>query len=168
MPGTDERVEDSRADVTGRAGEKDPHASVTAYINARAFDHNPPVARETLLDFFHDLARARGEFLVYDDGFRRRGYSYAEVAQAAGGFAERLAAFGLRKGDKVVFWSENRPEWIVAFWGCLLGPKPVQLAGIVMQHIPSDAVGLGPLRSPSWIDSSRISPSTDRPHLAPR
>src|SRR4029079_3265002 len=25
-----------------------------------------------------------------------------------------------RKGDKVVFWSENRPEWIVAFWGCLL------------------------------------------------
>ena len=27
----------------------------------------------------------------------------------------------MRKGDKVVFWSENRPEWIVAFWGCLLG-----------------------------------------------
>ena len=27
---------------------------------------------------------------------------------------------GLRKGDKVVFFSENRPEWIVAFWGCLL------------------------------------------------
>ena len=25
------------------------------------------------------------------------------------------------KGDKVLFWSENRPEWIVAFWGCLLG-----------------------------------------------
>ena len=33
----------------------------------------------------------------------------------------RLHALGLRKGDKVVFWSENRPEWIVAFWGCLLG-----------------------------------------------
>lgn len=27
---------------------------------------------------------------------------------------------GFRKGDAVVFWSENRPEWIVAFWGCLL------------------------------------------------
>ena len=27
---------------------------------------------------------------------------------------------GLGKGDKVVFWSENRPEWIIALWGCLL------------------------------------------------
>ena len=27
---------------------------------------------------------------------------------------------GLRKSDKVVFWSENRPEWIIALWGCLL------------------------------------------------
>ena len=26
----------------------------------------------------------------------------------------------MRKGDKIVFWSENRPEWIVAFWACLL------------------------------------------------
>ena len=32
----------------------------------------------------------------------------------------RLDDAGLRKGDKVVFFSENRPEWIVAFWGCLL------------------------------------------------
>jgi long-chain acyl-CoA synthetase len=78
------------------------------------------VARDTLIDFFHDLARTRGEFLVYDDGFRSRGYSYEQVSRAAGGFATRLHEAGLRKGDKVVFWSENRPEWIVAFWGCLL------------------------------------------------
>ena len=78
------------------------------------------MARDTLIDFFADLSQARGEFLVYDDGFRSRGYSYAEVARAARGLAARLHALGLRKGDKVVFWSENRPEWIVAFWGCLL------------------------------------------------
>src|SRR6185295_18782222 len=57
---------------------------------------------------------------VYDDGFRSRGHTYAEVARAARAFAVRLHAIGLRKGDKIVFWSENRPEWIVAFWGCLL------------------------------------------------
>ena len=79
-----------------------------------------PVARDTLVDFFHDLARATGEFLVYDDGFRTRRHSYAQVGRAACGFAVRLTEAGLRKGDKVVFWSENRPEWIVAFWGCLL------------------------------------------------
>ena len=76
--------------------------------------------RDTLIDFFHDLAGVRGQFLVYDDGFRCRSYTYAEVARAARGFAARLHDLGLRKGDKVVFWSENRPEWIVAFWGCLL------------------------------------------------
>ncbi len=87
------------------------------------------VARDTLIDFFHDLARARGPFLVYDDGFRTRNYSYLEVGRAARGFSARLAAAGLRKADTVVFWSENRPEWIVAFWGCLL-------AGIIV--VPVD------------------------------
>ena len=31
-----------------------------------------------------------------------------------------LHGVGLRQGDAVVFWSENRPEWIAAFWGCLM------------------------------------------------
>ena len=76
--------------------------------------------RDTLIDFFADLSHARGDFLVYDDGFRSRSYSYGDVVRAAGGFAARLHELGARKGDKIVFWSENRPEWIVAFWGCLL------------------------------------------------
>ncbi len=79
------------------------------------------MARDTLIDFFRDLSAARGEFLVYDDGFRSRTFSYDQVSRAASGFASRLHDAGLRKGDKVVFWSENRPEWIIAFWGCLLG-----------------------------------------------
>jgi long-chain acyl-CoA synthetase len=78
------------------------------------------VPRATLIDFFADLSRARGDFLVFDDGFRSRSHSYGDVGRAARGFAERLEQFGLGKGDAVVFWSENRPEWIVAFWGCLL------------------------------------------------
>jgi long-chain acyl-CoA synthetase len=76
--------------------------------------------RETLLDFFDDLASARGAFLVYDDGFRTYSHSYAELARAARGFAARLSRAGVRKGDHVLFWSENRPEWIGALWGCLL------------------------------------------------
>jgi long-chain acyl-CoA synthetase len=76
--------------------------------------------RDTVLDFFNDVAVARGEFLVYDDGFRAHSYTYAGTAAAARGFAARLQATGIEKGDKVVFWSENRPEWIIALWGCLL------------------------------------------------
>jgi long-chain acyl-CoA synthetase len=76
--------------------------------------------RDTLLDFFNDVAAGDGEFLVYDDGFRARSYTYAEIATAARGFAARLQGAGIGKGDKVVFWSENRPEWVIALWGCLL------------------------------------------------
>jgi long-chain acyl-CoA synthetase len=36
------------------------------------------------------------------------------------GFAGRLRAAGIAKDQKVVFYSENRPEWIVALWACLL------------------------------------------------
>ncbi|HEY3383323.1 MAG TPA: AMP-binding protein [Vicinamibacterales bacterium] len=76
--------------------------------------------RDTLVDFFRDLSNARGPFLVHDDGYRSREYSYGEVAQAAQAFAARLDDAGLRKGDKLVFWAENRPEWVAAFWGCIL------------------------------------------------
>ena len=76
--------------------------------------------RETLLDFFTDLSRITGTFLVHDDGFRVRSWSYAEVAAAAEAFARTLAAHGIGHDDKVVVWGENRPEWIVAFWGTVL------------------------------------------------
>ena len=82
--------------------------------------NNPNVPRDTLIDFFRDLITIRGEFLVYDDGYRHRSYTYEDVGRAARGFASKLDAAGLRKGDKVVFWSENRPEWLACYWGCLI------------------------------------------------
>jgi long-chain acyl-CoA synthetase len=86
------------------------------------------VRRDTLIDFFHDLVQLEGTFLVFDDGYRRRQYTYNDAGRAARGFAARLAGAGLSKGDKVVFWGENRPEWVVCYWGCLL-------AGIVVVPI---------------------------------
>ena len=76
--------------------------------------------RETLVDFFADLVTIRGDFLVYDDGYKRRLHTYEEVGRAARGFAAKLKAAGIGQGDTVVFWGENRPEWIACFWGCLI------------------------------------------------
>src|SRR5690348_9812448 len=76
--------------------------------------------RDTLLDFFADFADLPDLFLVYDDGFRVEQRSYRQTAQAARALAVRLREAGVRKRDKVVLWSENRPEWITAFWACLL------------------------------------------------
>jgi long-chain acyl-CoA synthetase len=76
--------------------------------------------RETLIDFFKDFSGYPDSFLVYDDGLRSRSYSYREAAAAARGFAAELHMRGIGAGEKVVVWSENRPEWIFALWGCLL------------------------------------------------
>ncbi len=82
----------------------------------------PPAGapRATLLDFFHDVTARPAAFLAYDDGYRTWTYTYAEVGRAAQRLAARLHAAGIAKGDTVVLWGENRPEWIVALWGCLL------------------------------------------------
>jgi len=78
------------------------------------------MVRETLLDFFRDFADSPLEFLIYDDGYRSRGYTYRQVAAAAKEFAARLRAAGIGPGDKLLIWGENRPEWVAALWGCLL------------------------------------------------
>src|SRR3989442_2692209 len=85
-----------------------------------ATHHSSSMQRDTLLDFFRDFSAGGGAFLVYDDGFRARTYTYRETGDAARAFAAQLQAAGIGKGDKVLFWSENRPEWIIALWGCLL------------------------------------------------
>ena len=78
------------------------------------------MTRRTLIDFFSDLARTDGQFLVYDDGYRTWSYTYAEVATGARAFAAKLKDAGIAKGQAVAIWSENRPEWVMALWGCLL------------------------------------------------
>jgi long-chain acyl-CoA synthetase len=78
------------------------------------------MTRRTLIDFFSDLSTTSGEFLTYDDGYRTWSYSYADVARAAHAFAARLRSAAIAKGQAVAIWSENRPEWIIALWGCLL------------------------------------------------
>ncbi len=74
------------------------------------------------------LEKRRGEFLIYDDGYRVRRHSYADVTRAARGFAARLAAHGVAKGDKILLWGENCPEWIACYWGIqLLGAIAVPI-----------------------------------------
>jgi long-chain acyl-CoA synthetase len=76
--------------------------------------------RDTLLDFFADFDENSGRFLIYDDGFRSETFRYGEVVRRAREFATWLRSEGFQAGDKVVLYGENRPEWVIAFWGCLL------------------------------------------------
>jgi long-chain acyl-CoA synthetase len=85
-------------------------------------------SRETLIDLFHEFSKYRAEFVQYDNGYRSWKYTYNQLGRAAHRFAIRLAEQNVAKADKVILWSENRPEWIAAFWGCVL-------AGVVIVPI---------------------------------
>jgi long-chain acyl-CoA synthetase len=69
---------------------------------------NPP----SLAAFFEIWRRNTGRFLGE--------VTYKAAGDLAVAFADRLRAEGIAPGDRVLFWSENRPEWVIALWGCLL------------------------------------------------
>jgi long-chain acyl-CoA synthetase len=100
-----------------------------ASSDSRVSMMSPRMPRNTLLDFFEDFAPVDEPFIVHDDGYRTRELTYRELAEASRRFAERLAREGIVANEKLVIWSENRGEWLIALWGCLL-------AGVVV--VPVD------------------------------
>jgi long-chain acyl-CoA synthetase len=85
-------------------------------------------ALTTLIDVFRSLEGRRGEFVIHDDGYRVRRFSYAQATAAARGFAARLAAAGVQRGDTVLLWGENCAEWLACYWGAVI-------AGVVVVPI---------------------------------
>ncbi len=77
--------------------------------------------RQTLLSFLDDcIARGEETAVVHWRGLRISRWSYARLASCAFQLARELEAREIRSGDRVLFWGENSPEWIAAFYGCLL------------------------------------------------
>src|SRR5215208_6156469 len=77
--------------------------------------------RETLLSFLDDcIARGEQTAVVHWRGLRISRWCYQRLAACAFQFARELEARDIGAGDRVLFWSENSPEWIAAFYGCLL------------------------------------------------
>ena len=137
--------------------------------------------RETLLSFLDDcIAHGKQRAVVHWRGLRIARWSYASLARCAFQFARELEARGIGAGDRVLFWSENSPEWIVAFYGCLLrGAVVVPLdlksapdfAARVQQQVSAKLL----LADESPLDLPRLSLSTlgqtiaahsDKPYVA--
>jgi len=76
---------------------------------------------QSLVDFVSKYAAHGDEIAVrYRRGYRMESWTYAQIVQQANGVARELEFRGIGKGDAVLLWGENSPEWIVAFFGCLL------------------------------------------------
>jgi long-chain acyl-CoA synthetase len=76
---------------------------------------------ETLVDKFREAAERYGDrpALLIKPGFRTRSWSYRDLAECAPRVARVFTDLGLERGDRVVIWAVNRPEWGLAFLGAV-------------------------------------------------
>src|SRR5947209_7004946 len=66
------------------------------------------------------LLRGNETAFAHRHGLRVKRWSYRQIANTAMRFARELEARGIAKGDRVLLWARNSPEWVSAFFGCLL------------------------------------------------
>src|SRR5215813_15089147 len=77
--------------------------------------------RKHLLTFLDDCLDHPSETaLASRRGLRVSRWSYGRLRTTALQFARELEARGISKGDRVLFWADNSPEWVASFFGCLL------------------------------------------------
>src|SRR5438105_3026245 len=73
---------------------------------------------QTLLEVLAEIRQLGDrEAVRFYNGFRTWRITYAELYGQIGAFAAYLDRNGVKKGDRVILWAENRPEWVAAFWG---------------------------------------------------
>jgi long-chain acyl-CoA synthetase len=79
------------------------------------------MSRRSLLGYFDSLAQRGEEIAVAErSGYRVRRWSYNRIALTANQLARELEKREIQRGDRVLLWGRNSPEWIAAFWGCVL------------------------------------------------
>ena len=77
--------------------------------------------RASLIEFFSEYSRRKNETAIaFFRGYRIERWTYGRIAAESQQFARELESRGVGPGDKVLLWSENSPEWLVAYWGCML------------------------------------------------
>jgi long-chain acyl-CoA synthetase len=76
--------------------------------------------RKTLASYVNDfLSRGNETAFAHRRGLRIYHWSYNRVIEKAFQFARELEGRAVEKGDRVLLWAENSPEWIAVFFGCL-------------------------------------------------
>ena len=76
---------------------------------------------ETLGSLLFESAKEWGESLalvLY--GIDNSDWTYQELWNNSIRVASYLISRGVSKGDRVIIWGDNRPEWVSAFFGSVL------------------------------------------------
>jgi len=97
---------------------------------------------ETLNDILEESARKFGnkDALMIRPGFRTRAWSYRDLNDVVPRVARYFSDSGMKKGDRVLIWGVNRPEYGIAFLaalrlGAILVPLEANYAAEFAQKI---------------------------------
>ena len=97
---------------------------------------------ETLNDIIEESARKFGgkDAFMIRPGFRTRAWSYRDLNDIVPRVARYLSDSGMKKGDRVLIWGVNRPEYGIAFLaalrlGAILVPLEANYAAEFAQKI---------------------------------
>ena len=75
---------------------------------------------ETLLDLLDRFTSlGNREAIRYHNGYRTWKLTYRQLYRRICAFASFLDQRSVRKGDRLLLWGENRPEWAAVFWACV-------------------------------------------------
>jgi long-chain acyl-CoA synthetase len=73
--------------------------------------------RGSILEYLSDRAEDGNAAFRFRPKLRTRVTTYREIAQTAFQFARELEGRGVRRGDRVVIWAGNSPDWVAVFFG---------------------------------------------------
>ena len=97
---------------------------------------------ETLNDILEESARKFGtkDALIIRPGFRTRSWTYRDLNEVVPRLARYFKDTGMKKGDRVLIWGVNRPEYGIAFLaalrlGAILVPLEANYAADFAQKI---------------------------------
>jgi fatty-acyl-CoA synthase len=91
-------------------------------VNAHVSDFVKKARSRTIWQAFTDsaaLVPTKDALVAADDSGSVRRLSYSELVTRATNFSAGLARIGVRRGDRVVLWSTNTPEWVIAYLGIM-------------------------------------------------
>lgn len=75
---------------------------------------------KTLLELLPRIERLGSrEAILFSNGYRTRRWTYADLIAGIRRFVALLDRRGIGSGDRLVLWSDSRPEWAAIFWACL-------------------------------------------------
>ncbi len=77
---------------------------------------------DTMVDLLRDSAKRYPErdALLFKPGFRTQKWNFRQVWEDFAAIANYLRAQGVGKGDRVLMWGPNRPEWVTSLFGTLM------------------------------------------------